>query len=70
MYIRSLGSREQFGEVYTAGAIREPIPTSGAAAADPDDPGPPATEETVGEAVHPTTAGAAIHTGPAQTTGC
>ena len=56
--------------MYTAGAIREPIPTSGAAAADPDDPGHPATEETVGEAVHPTTAGAPIHTGPAQATGC
>ena len=56
--------------MYTEGAIRESSPTPRVAAADPDDTGPPATEETVREAVHPTTAGAPIHTGPAQATGC
>ena len=68
-YIIIIGSSEQFGEVYTEGAIREQSSTSGVTAADPDDTGPPATEETVGEAVHPTTAGTPIHTGSAQATG-
>lgn len=69
MYVHYIGSGEQFGEVHKEGAIGEPSPASGVAAADPDDAGPPATEEAVGEAVHTITAGTPIHTGSAQATG-
>ena len=61
IYMQTLGSCEQFGKMYTAGTIRKPSTTSGAPAAHPDDAGPPATEETVGEAIHPATEGASIH---------
>lgn len=70
VYICCTGSCEQFGEVYTAGAIREPSPTPGAAATHPDDPGPAASEEAVGETVRPAPAGAPVHAGPSQTAGC
>jgi len=50
--------------VYTASAIGEPSSASRAATAHTDDPGLAATEEAVGEAVHPAPARAPIYTGP------
>lgn len=68
--MQCLGSCKQFGEVYKAGTGREPSPTSGAAAAHPNDTGPAAAEEAAGETVHPAATGAPVHAGPAQATSC
>ena len=62
----SVGSCKQFGKVYKTGAIGEPSAASGVTTAHPDDPGPAAAEEAVGETIHPTAAGAPVHPGPAQ----
>ena len=69
MYTQLIGSCQQFREVHTAGAIRESSPTVRTTTADPDDPGPAATEETTGEAIHTAAARAPIHTRSAQATG-
>ena len=54
--------------MYKAGAVREPSPTSGTAAAHPNDTGPAAAEEAAGETVHPAATGAPVYAGPAQAT--
>ena len=68
--MQSLGSCKQFGKMYKAGTGREPSPTSGAAAAHPNDTGPAAAEEAARETIHPAATGASIHTGPAQAASC
>ena len=55
--------------MYKASAVREPSPTSGAAAAHPNDTGPAAAEEAAGETVHPAATGTSVYTGPAQAKG-